>query len=485
MRRELALVVFAVAFVCGTARAAGTPRLVLSWDALPDAQGYEIQIAEDPAFARIVVSDAVAIPRYEWAALPDAPRYWRVRCQFSWGRRGPWSPVRTLIAVRPAAPRTPAEGARLTWTGSESAVDLAFDSNAALQQHVVELAADPEFTDIVATAETRTDTARVPLLRTGTLHWRVRSTDILGRPVAPSAPASLQVSTGVARGLSPSSGLVLGISGTPVALRWQPAGAGVRHIIDVETDAGVETLAAETTPATWVATRPGAVTWRVRTLGPDGAPGPAASASFTFAPPPPIPVASTVTTGLAELAVLLNTTLPPSLPSPPPAQTVAAEPAAPVSAGGGAAIVFDGGALSPAAFATVSRGVSDGVFGRLRAGYRERRDSLNVSGAPKSWNAVARITSLSFEVSGSRESGGTSRGYAGGGLALHVATIRVGPWEETHLVPALAAHAGVDFRVLGARSFVEIHATTGRVTSRIADLDVGGVAFAAGLRFGR
>lgn len=526
MRLELPGLV--LLFLCATASAA-SPRLVLTWDVVTEARGYEIEIAEDPEFTRVVVSDSAESARYEWEALPDSPRYWRVRCNWSWGRHGPWSPVRTLIAIHPAEPHLPPDGSHVTWTGVDAAVNVSFHASSVLREHVVELAADPTFTELVAAVETRADTVRLPLLRTGKMHWRVRSTDVLGRPVAPSSSFTFQVTTGVPRSLSPSSGLVMGSAGNALLLRWQPVGPGVEYAVEVETEDGVEAIPVTLPIATWFPARSGTVAWRVRAIGPDGAPGLAASAAFTFQETPAMPVEpvsevegvpdapveheeehveeteearpAIPVEAVHEVATTEEIVLPPPDPAvlvalaappiavettmPPPERERPDAPRRTAGGGGGAAAFFDGGAMTPAAFATAIFRVRGSLHGVARAGYRERHDPLERNGVPAAWNAVARIATAAFEASGSVVDDDSSRAYGGAGVALHVVAIRVGPWTETHVVPALAGHAGIDFRFFGATTFLEVQATSGRIATRLAELDAGGVAFAVGLRFGR
>ncbi|MDX1548349.1 MAG: T9SS type A sorting domain-containing protein, partial [Rhodothermales bacterium] len=73
----------------------GSAHVFFAWQAMPNAQSYHLQIAEDEDFGRLVFDDA-ALARPETAAGPLAygsTFFWRVRARGA-GGFGPWSAVR-------------------------------------------------------------------------------------------------------------------------------------------------------------------------------------------------------------------------------------------------------------------------------------------------------------------------------------------------------------------------------------------------------
>lgn len=92
----------AAALLAAAAAAAAPPgdepagRVVLRWQAVPGAAGYDLQIAADPAFARRLREVRVELAGYRLGALPEVRWYWRVRSVDAEGRPGPWSSTKTV-----------------------------------------------------------------------------------------------------------------------------------------------------------------------------------------------------------------------------------------------------------------------------------------------------------------------------------------------------------------------------------------------------
>jgi hypothetical protein len=109
MRIEAAALALVAALAAGGARAEEPAlRVVLRWQSIPGAEAYDLQIAADPAFARIELSLRVPVPGHRLGPPPAERQYWRVRSVDSTGRPGPWSLTK---AIEPAAPEGPAREA--------------------------------------------------------------------------------------------------------------------------------------------------------------------------------------------------------------------------------------------------------------------------------------------------------------------------------------------------------------------------------------
>ncbi len=105
--RLLALVVSLLAGAPALADdAAG--RVVLRWQSVPGAGGYDLQIAGDAAFARRELEVRVEVAGYRLKLPPSAQRrYWRVRTVDADGRPGPWSAAKTIEPLGTVAPPEP------------------------------------------------------------------------------------------------------------------------------------------------------------------------------------------------------------------------------------------------------------------------------------------------------------------------------------------------------------------------------------------
>lgn len=85
----------------------GLPPVPFTWTAVAGAPVYEVEIASDAAFQRLVAEERVGATSLRWPApLRDGDYHWRVRARFE-DRAGPWStprPFRILLQPLPDAP---------------------------------------------------------------------------------------------------------------------------------------------------------------------------------------------------------------------------------------------------------------------------------------------------------------------------------------------------------------------------------------------
>lgn len=89
-------------------------RVVLRWQSVPGAAGYELQVATDAAFTPPVLEVRAELAGHRLAPS-EVARYWRVRAVDAEGRPGPWSTVKTIAPLRqapaPGVGAAPARGA--------------------------------------------------------------------------------------------------------------------------------------------------------------------------------------------------------------------------------------------------------------------------------------------------------------------------------------------------------------------------------------
>src|SRR5687768_11785241 len=135
-----------LALLLAFATAAQSARVVLRWKPVQGAKAYELEIAEDSGFAKVVVREQLTVPGYRWQTLPRQSYHWRVRSLDAEGRPGVWSSPETIVAATTAPePRAPADGAALKYEPDSPVVELSFDGGKVMREYVVELAADAAF----------------------------------------------------------------------------------------------------------------------------------------------------------------------------------------------------------------------------------------------------------------------------------------------------------------------------------------------------
>jgi hypothetical protein len=83
-------------------------RVVLRWQAVPEAASYDLQIAKDDAFTARELEARVQLNGFRLEPPPEARRFWRVRSVDAEGRPGPWSRAKTIEPLVPVAEPGPA-----------------------------------------------------------------------------------------------------------------------------------------------------------------------------------------------------------------------------------------------------------------------------------------------------------------------------------------------------------------------------------------
>lgn len=76
--------------------AARAGRVVLRWQAVAGAAGYDLQVSSDPSFARRQVEVRIEVAGYRLGPPPEGRLYWRVRAVDRDGRAGAWSATKTV-----------------------------------------------------------------------------------------------------------------------------------------------------------------------------------------------------------------------------------------------------------------------------------------------------------------------------------------------------------------------------------------------------
>ena len=247
LRDRIAAVLVALAGFAAS-DAAAAPAVVLSWEPMPGAGGYELEIATEPSFAAPIIATASDVPRYEWKTLPERVYYWRVRCRYSFGRRGEWSAVRTVPrAVFPVVLTSPKPDEELV-CAEGCTVKLAFEKSPALAEYRLELTREADTDFVAPTLDVRVSGTGDGIVEwipddTGAYRWRVSAVDLLGRAV-PANPSVRLV-------LSPPKPVVVATpepSPSPVETPVVIAGPPIMDLAAL-LEQSIEPLEPATTPA--------------------------------------------------------------------------------------------------------------------------------------------------------------------------------------------------------------------------------------------
>lgn len=163
----------------------------LSWQLVPEAENYEVQISQLANFATLVESSTLPETAYTSTSLADGRYYWRVRTLNTYGAPGKWSAVRsfTVDTQATAAPVlvSPADGSLVNVFTPKLAVKAV--SGAKSYQYQVFPTGSPA--DVWAEATTNAPTytlSAAQALKFGSFSWRARTVDVAGNVSAWSAP---------------------------------------------------------------------------------------------------------------------------------------------------------------------------------------------------------------------------------------------------------------------------------------------------------
>ncbi|MBI3242721.1 MAG: hypothetical protein HYZ49_10555 [Chloroflexi bacterium] len=176
-----------------------TMRPLFDWDKVGEASSYNLQIATDQNFTRLVQNLNVTSSAY--APTIDLPKgttlFWRVRANRSNGTSSVWSRVRHFDTPNPPsvpALLLPANGA--TVTNNKPTLDWS-DSTPGLEHYEVQISTSTTFATLLGrgqggrtVASQYTPEAALPI---GTYYWRVRAVNAQGEFSQWSAARSFRV----------------------------------------------------------------------------------------------------------------------------------------------------------------------------------------------------------------------------------------------------------------------------------------------------
>jgi hypothetical protein len=159
--------------------------VILSWDEVPKAAGYTVEVSDNPGFSTTVwshdVTQPLAVPEI---LLPDGAYWWRVRAVDAAGTQGAWSDVARVAKTWP----NQLTGTRVTATPTGASVSytglnpyLFWNPVPGAKSYDVQVSPGDQFNNIVYSGtdlpEPFASPAAVGALPDDTYSWRVRARD--------------------------------------------------------------------------------------------------------------------------------------------------------------------------------------------------------------------------------------------------------------------------------------------------------------------
>ena len=247
----------------------------LSWNAVPDAAGYELQISASEA--GVANAQAVEVSRSSYtpttALTNNTTHHWRVRAKDGDGQYGAWSAVQSLaVNIGVVSGLSPPDGS----TTTDTTPALSWNAVSGAAGYEVQIAgseaglASAQAVEVSAASYTPS----TALTNNQTHYWRVRAKDGDGQSGAWSAIISLSINWGAVSGLSPADGATT--TDTTPALSWNAVEGATGYEVQIAGSEGgldsaqaVEAGGTSYTPTTAL-TNNQTHYWRVRAKDGDG-----------------------------------------------------------------------------------------------------------------------------------------------------------------------------------------------------------------------
>jgi hypothetical protein len=247
---------------------AQSARLVLRWKDVPDARGYELQIARDAAFVEVVLQTRVPLAAYRWDVLPQATHWWRVRSFDAEGRPSEWSQPRTVaLESTVPVPRLPADDAQVA---CGQPVEVAFEPSPLVREFLVELSQSKDF---APARQLSSKSAASPLgvLGAGVWYWRAKAVDVRGRTGEASGVRRFTVRPAATKP-RPVADVVLGVPS--VSLSWAEVACASSWLVEASNETREKvSLPSPTTSLAFKPNAAGEYRWRVAAVDERGVPG--------------------------------------------------------------------------------------------------------------------------------------------------------------------------------------------------------------------
>jgi hypothetical protein len=226
----------------GGATQAGIP--VLTWDRVPNATAYDVQVSAASTFATVLWSQSSSVNHQATPTtqLPAGELWWRVRGRDSAGA-GDWTTASfNRSAVAAPAVSGPADGVELPQPTQPPV--LSWEPVAGVGSYTVEISPDVDFIDptrITTSITKGTSLVLTQLQIPGTYFWRVRGQLAVGFTTTWSDPRAYRI-LGLAK-----PGLVAPVDDVEqniqeVVLDWTPVPGARSYDVQVSTDVNFQTI---------------------------------------------------------------------------------------------------------------------------------------------------------------------------------------------------------------------------------------------------
>lgn len=271
----------------------------LSWSRALGPNEYDIQIATDPAFKKIIVQEPVSGSTFRpERVLPEGAYHWRLQPRRE-ALKGA-GPNRFTVAYL-AGPELARPDAGHTFDfGKGGEVEFAWGCKSGAKQYVIQVAADEQFSRPVAERTVTGCKWTSPRLPPGDYRWRVRMADVepahdlwsVARPFSmkaaePARAKPVELALTEPKLIDARQTFTLGFVSVPrdlasvgknarelPRLEWRTVRGASKYLVQISTSRDFNGLLTEETVTTthleWRGVVPGTAYWRVAAVGPGG-----------------------------------------------------------------------------------------------------------------------------------------------------------------------------------------------------------------------
>jgi serine/threonine protein kinase len=249
----------------------------LTWQSVAKATGYQIQISQDPDFAKNLVNKKVESPPFKWDTPVPGELFWRVQAISSSRKRSDFSDGSTMQIQLPAPKLSqPLYKISRKTAQADGSFHLEWAPSPLVSAFQLKISKKNSPTPVVDEIVTGLR-YKLAKLSPGDYEVQVTALDSKRLPAsAPSAKSSLQIAKPIPlpspQLKQPSDGIIVPSQGTmitPIACSWSAISKATQYEYQLASDAGFKTVLHQTTTAQsqYVLTMPlpkGKFFWRVR-----------------------------------------------------------------------------------------------------------------------------------------------------------------------------------------------------------------------------
>ncbi len=227
----------------------GEARVAFSWRSEPPRSSYGLEVSRSSAFEQILRDERFSSPEGSLALGPGT-YYARAYADDDGGARSRAQPIRfTVIDDRPPAPESPPDNSSYTYRATPPSIRFSWALSPAASSHVLEIARDEGFTDVIARAPSSGSFIQAPVPGEGRFFWRivpVYAFKAAGAEPLPSSSLSFAVSRvteiPAAELLSPRDGETIpakAVDEAGLRFSWKPEPEAIVSVMTIARDAAM------------------------------------------------------------------------------------------------------------------------------------------------------------------------------------------------------------------------------------------------------